>query len=347
MKYQFVIALTNNVNQNTASSKAVNDCTIILERRGYKNLNLFFVKDKKLALYNFIKLTAHLLKMMLTVKQHSVIVIQYPLLGINNQINLLIKLLKRVKKCRFVCITHDVESLRTNNPHLFKTDIHNLSQYDVVITHNQIMKNWLKAHGLKTKIIALEMFDYLNMSSEASINTVQYQPPVTVAFAGNLSKSSFIYKLHTIPSVNFNLYGPHLNQDGFNTSTTIWRGSFNSDEILSRLHGHYGLIWDGGSIEECSGEMGEYLQYNNPHKLSLYLAVGLPVIVPNNSAISHFVIKNNLGITVESLTELPKRLINVTNAEYNSFKDNAVLQRTKLLNGYYFNSAITKFETIL
>lgn len=347
MKYQFVIALKNNADQNTASSKAVNDCTAILEQQGYKNFNIYFVKDKKLALFNLLKLTFHLFKMTVSIKSRSVIVIQYPLLGINQQINILIKLLRNLKKCRFVCITHDVESLRTNSPDLFASDIHNLSQYDVVITHNNIMANWLKHQGLKTKLISLEIFDYLSSGRNAAIGKRIDQSSTSVAFAGNLSKSGFIYQLSTISVIKFNLYGPHVDLNRINTSNTKWQGSFNSDDILNELTGQYGLIWDGDTIDKCSGEMGQYLQFNNPHKLSLYLAAGLPVIVPENSAVAFFVSENKLGVTVANLNDLSDKLKSVTAGEYDSFKANAARLGTKLLSGHYFSAALDKAEAIL
>ena len=44
------------------------------------------------------------------------------------------------------------------------------------------------------------------------------------------------------------------------------------------------------------------------HKLSLYLAVGLPVIIWEKAAEAEFVLKENVGVTVKSLYELPQRL---------------------------------------
>ena len=53
--------------------------------------------------------------------------------------------------------------------------------------------------------------------------------------------------------------------------------------------GNLGLIWDGASdsSDEDIG-MKNYTRYNNPHKLSCYMAAGLPVIVWEKSAISKF-----------------------------------------------------------
>ena len=50
------------------------------------------------------------------------------------------------------------------------------------------------------------------------------------------------------------------------------------------MEGSFGLVWDGISVETCAGVYGEYLKVNNPHKTSLYLASGIPVIIWKEAA---------------------------------------------------------------
>ncbi|MBT8943652.1 galactofuranosyltransferase, partial [Lactobacillus delbrueckii subsp. bulgaricus] len=85
------------------------------------------------------------------------------------------------------------------------------------------------------------------------------------------------------------------------------------------LNSGFGLIWYGSSIETCDGAFGNYLRYNDPHKLSLYLASALPVIIWSQAAEASFIIDNNLGLTIDSLNDLPKVLNKVTKEEYEHF----------------------------
>lgn len=62
----------------------------------------------------------------------------------------------------------------------------------------------------------------------------------------------------------------------------IWHGSFKPEESPEHLQG----VWDGDSVDTCAGNTGAYLRYNNPHKTSLYLACGMPVIVWKEAAIA-------------------------------------------------------------
>ncbi|NRO11242.1 Beta-1,6-galactofuranosyltransferase WbbI [Lactobacillus helveticus] len=53
---------------------------------------------------------------------------------------------------------------------------------------------------------------------------------------------------------------------------------------------------------------GNYLRYNDPHKLSLYLASGIPVIIWKKAAEAKFVEENKVGITVDSLEDYRRYL---------------------------------------
>ena len=52
---------------------------------------------------------------------------------------------------------------------------------------------------------------------------------------------------------------------------------------------NFGLVWDGTSLDGCNGRYGEYLKFNNPHKTSLYLSCGIPVIIWKEAALADFV----------------------------------------------------------
>ena len=117
--------------------------------------------------------------------------------------------------------------------------------------------------------------------------------------------------------------------------------------MISNLKGKYGLVWDGDSLDTCSGLTGEYLKINNPHKLSLYLAVGLPVIIWEKAAEAEFVLKENVGVTVKSLYELPQRLATVSYNDYNIMKNNVRIVGERLRRGEYMMEAIRKAEKII
>ena len=119
------------------------------------------------------------------------------------------------------------------------------------------------------------------------------------------------------------------------------------EKIISALEGGFGLIWNGDSMETCDGDMGNYLRYNSPHKLSLYLAAGMPVIIWEEAAAAEFVREHGVGIAVSSLRELPEILHNVTKERYEEYLKNIVPLSEKLRSGAYTKRAIRAAEEIL
>lgn len=348
-KYQLLIYLVNNPLANTASAKAVDDCSLILSRHGYQNINIPVVKDGGNLALTLIKLSLKLGAAISQVRPGSLVVIQYPHHFANKQMLFIINLLKRLKNCKVICLLHDVESLRKNDPQLSAAEVNAFGNYDILIAHNEAMRAWLKSNGLKQPCLTIDLFDYLlplnsitrNQHNEKSMDTD------VIVFAGNLIRPQFLYKLKEIAPIKFNLYGPAANPAALQATNVVWKGSFTPDEILTRLEGAYGLIWDGDELHECSGLFGTYLQFNNPHKLSLYITAGLPVIVPSNAAAAGFVTGNNIGIAIDSLLHLKDRLSAVTVKQYDAFKTNINIIRDKLITGGYLSDAIDQAENEL
>ena len=106
------------------------------------------------------------------------------------------------------------------------------------------------------------------------------------------------------------------------------------------------MIWDGDSSKECSGVYGEYLKYNNPHKTSLYLSSGMPIIIWREAALAEFVDKNKLGIVVDNLSQIKPILDKMTKEEYQEIKSNTIKIAHKLRSGFYIKKAITELGVI-
>lgn len=103
-------------------------------------------------------------------------------------------------------------------------------------------------------------------------------------------------------------------------------------------------MWDGTSSDSCVGNTGEYLKYNNPHKTSLYMVAGLPVIVWDQAAIAEFVVNNGVGIAVSSLNDLASTLQEITEQEYEKMRSNAVQVGVRLKSGDYLKKAFLELD---
>ena len=98
----------------------------------------------------------------------------------------------------------------------------------------------------------------------------------------------------------------------------------------------------GGAADTCAGVYGEYLKVNNPHKTSLYLASGIPVIIWKEAAMADYVEREKVGITISSMRELEDVFANLTEDQYVDMLQHAKLISKRLTTGYYTMEAVKK-----
>ncbi len=254
------------------------------------------------------------------------------------------------KNYKLIALVHDLDSIRfgdfsTTN---YLAEVSALNQFDYLITVNDAMSSLLKEHGAVPEIYALTIFDYV-LENKKNVKLENNQNNTTIAFAGNLKyeKSQFIYELAKVDFKNIiiNLYGPYLNNDQFCPSENIhYKGSFPSDDLPNEINDGFGLCWDGNSLDRCGGKHGEYFKYSNPHKVSLYLAMGIPVIISKDISTFAFIEKEHAGITIDTLYDIPAKLNNISNEEYKLLQENALKISERLRNGYYIKHAINNIE---
>jgi hypothetical protein len=342
MKYQLRMYYADALNQ-TAGSKATRDCSAILSELGYQHFDVP-VYGNRSRLWNLSTLVKHVFKLYQLLKPGDQVLLQYPLLGINKWLKYFVRLL-RSKDCRTICLLHDLDSLRqVHHAWTLEQEVSRLKAFDLLIVHNGRMKALLQAHGLDLEMRTLGLFDYL-VPEPVLQEIVQRQGSATldskIAFAGNLGKSVFLKQLDQLPGISFVLYGPGYEQLPTRAGME-WAGSFDADELPAKLRANFGLIWDGVAIDACTGYLGTYLQYNNPHKASLYLLAGLPLIAPKDSAIADFIDQNGLGITLSSLYDLPEILQELSAADYLRMKAATIPIGKALASGSFLKKAICK-----
>ena len=340
-----------------AGSKARNDVeSIIIDMGGsVLEVNDEGVSDR-VKLNVFEKLLMHKtvssswIRQMKKIPKNSKIVIQYPVFFHTIFFDEVIRFLKR-RGCKVIGLIHDLETLRlvgrkdkekknTNRRYLLE-EKRTMPFFDSIIAHNDTMKRLLIEYmGLKANsIITIDIFDYLIPSYDGNVNE-QMVDDYSVVIAGNLKseKAGYIYNLPK--DCKFMLYGS--NYEGKSNDNICYKGSFLPDELPLNLRGDFGLIWDGPETSTCAGIYGEYLRYNNPHKTSLYLACGLPVIIWKEAAIANFIAKHQCGILIDSIDELGDVLKKVSNDRYSLLRENSNKVGFMLRNGTYTKRAIKK-----
>lgn len=323
--------------QSSAGGKAKIDCERILESVGFKSIGLKRTIHSG-SVSSFFRTLFGTLLGLLRLKKNSCICIQYPL---KKYYNLVVKVAKK-KNCQVITVIHDLGSHRRKKLSIAQ-EINSLNRNSVVISHNQFMSKWLEEHGLHTKIVNLQIFDYL--SDVEKNEHADAETKYGLVFAGALSKgkNKFIYDLDALHPKKFslNLYGGFNKTDVTAENSIIdYKGSFLADELVAKLEGSFGLVWAGTSIEKCTGSLGEYLKFNNPHKTSLYLRAGLPIVIWDKAAMAKFIVDHCVGIAISSLANLDDELQKLSKEQYQEMKKNAEYLSKNLNDGYFLKSAI-------
>ena len=163
-----------------------------------------------------------------------------------------------------------------------------------------------------------------------------------ITFAGNL-KNEFLNHLSSLDDrLSFRIFGEPRNMD-IESDNVKYCGSFTPDD-LSSLCGSWGLVWDGPSVDCNTGIAGMYQRINSPHKASMYIVSGMPIIASSDAAIASIIKEYRLGILVNSLHELYSELSKVSEKEYREMLDNVKAYSNRLRAGHNILSALSQLS---
>ena len=298
-----------------------------METAGFTALKFRHTKDGSLPV-KFLRI-CNAVQIAFSINKNSLVVFHFPLLA--KAYKLLLQILKW-RGVKTVALIIDIDGIRDKDEILLSKEIILLQQFNYIIAHNPAMKKKLLEYLPAASISAINVFDYPFDGSP-----VQRELYNSICFAGSAVKATFVFSLNQLPGLHFNVYGHHYDAQ-INIDTFSYKGVVSPDILPAVLEGSFGLVWDGSSIEKCD----DYLRYNNPHKLSLYLVAGLPIIVWKESAVAALVEENNIGFCVHSLTEIQAKLNSLTTAEYQIMQQQASIIGEKISTGFFMQRRIVQ-----
>ena len=308
------------------------DNEIFMEQNEYKAIRFCFPKNK-----NILSKILRLLQAFLIVFQcnkNATVVFHFPMQA---TVYVLLQKILHWRTIKTVVIIIDIDGLRDNNTALLQKEITQLKNFDVIIAHNNAMKDYLLGLMPHAKIFNIQMFDYRSKE-----NAPNKELSNKVCYAGNLAKAPFLKMLNELKEIHFNLYGQGYDESWDKNINCSYHGIVAADELPTKLQGSFGMVWDGDSLAECD----EYLRYNNPHKLSLYLLAGLPVIVWKQSAVANFVKEKNIGIEVGSLYEVAAAIAAITPSDYSAMLQEASKLSPLIANGFFLKEVLKEAVSV-
>ncbi len=328
----------------SAGDKAKTDIEAVMDRMGYRNLGLPQNRSKN-AVRAYLHTLASVLRGVMRLSKGDIVVVQYPL---KKYYDFVVK--KAVGRgAKVITVIHDLGSFRRRKLTV-EEEVARLNMSAVIVVHSAAMRDWLRDHGIRVPMVVLGLFDYL---STAPVPTVDKNRSVgnrpELVFAGNCSPSDngWIYELAASdPSVDLILYGGGVDQEKA-TPNIKPQGYVDSDTLIAGAKGDYGVVWYGNSIDEGAGALGEYLRYNAPHKTSLYLRAGLPVIIWDQAALAQIVKRLDVGICVPSLRNIGKVIAEIDSERDERMRANAVAVAARLTDGRFIEEALNSANELI
>lgn len=343
MKQQRLCYISRNYyNLTTAGNKAKTDNEDTLIEMGAVNLGLHRTVNSSKVLAFCLDLIG-VIRACLLLKKGDTLFLQYP---VKKYFSFLCKI-ACMKGAKTICVIHDLGSFRRKKLSV-KKEISRLSHCDYIIASNDNMREWLIARGMKKPVGALGLFDYRSNSFNQHQDTNKQEALPHVVYAGALSmrKNSFLVELtKSLSSWNLTIIGNKDGLQGLQDNPHIeYKGFLPSETFISQIDTDFGLVWDGDSLDTCSGDYGEYLRWNSPHKVSFCLRAGLPIIIWKEAAVAPIIEREGIGIAINSLKELKDIFKNLTKDDLARMKANAQEMAKKLNEGYFLNSAINHIK---
>lgn len=333
----------NYYNLTTAGNKAKTDNEDTLKEMGAVNIGLRRTVNNSKILAFFLDL-AGVIRACMLLRKGDTLFLQYP---VKKYFSFLCKI-ANIKGAKTTCVIHDLGSFRRKKLSVEK-EISRLSHSDYIIASNENMKEWLINHGMKKPVGALGLFDYRSatFNQHQDINYQESLPQVVYAGALNMRKNSFLVELtKSLSSWNLTIIGNKDGLQGLQENPHIkYKGFMPSEDFISQIDADFGLVWDGDSLDTCSGDYGKYLRWNSPHKVSFCLRAGLPIIIWKEAAVASIIEQEGIGIAINSLKELKDIFKNLSKEDLSRMKANAKKMAQKLNEGYFLNSAINHIKT--
>lgn len=238
------------------------------------------------------------------------------------------------KKANYVLLIHDFEPFRVTkaNP----TEFTLAQKADLIITHSEAMSQYLAKMGVNKKTIVQPLFDYLGPNPPLA----SYQKILN--YAGTWQKAPW---LQDYQGPALKLFGnrPKKWRDWQTPADIEWTGNFEPDDIQNHLDSGFGLLWDS---DFDTLHYQSYTKINAPHKASLYLKAGLPLIAWQESHIGRLIDRYQIGFTINDLDELEDLMKTLTADQYQSWQANLLPLREQVSEGFFTKTtleAVTDF----
>lgn len=322
-----------------ATRQAKQDIARIGHRMGYRVIDLLRYDD---SYESDEALDAKIAGITTGVAHGDILVYQYPSLNSGRFEDFFVDQMHR-RGVKFVCLVHDVETFRDQHAPKWINEFDFLNRCDVLIVHNGRMARKLQAAGVTTPMVCQYLLDYLDDNHDADCYYTQPEDfRRSVMLAGNIEKSRYLAEWHyQTPITVFGETDAALARELNANPKVDFRGQRWRWQLIQELPRTFGLAWDG---DTSVFRYNDYTRYNHPHKVSMYLSHGLPVIIWRQAAVADIITQNHLGIAIDSLEDLDGAIQDLSDADVNLMITNVNRFGELIRDGWFTRQALQDAE---
>lgn len=270
------------------------------------------------------------------IQPRDLVVVQFPMwMHLNFQAEFFDNI-KKIEGVRMVALIHDIPTwMFTKGEEEYNREndfwLKQLKKFDLLIVANEKGGHKLQEDGVDVPMIPMQFWDYL--------------------YSGPVKEKKFQKKLYYVggreiidtdyrASTPLYIYDKYVENKVLECGSITWLGRKPSDDIVSSLDGGFGVVVSENLKEKTNINFVYYNQFNNPTKLSMYLAAGLPVIVSSKTYHASLIEKYELGLVVDDLNDIDNLLSSMTTKDYQKILDNVNRWKKAVSEGFFIKRAL-------
>lgn len=285
--------------------------------------------------HNFTNWQSMLAGTVATVQPDDNVIYQTPTWAGMDIENEVVRLLKQ-RGANVIAFVHDIEYVRFPDRFQKNGQIDYYNQFTGLIVATEPQRQRLMADGVRVPIIVSGPWSYLQ---ERPLVAPSYSQ--RVHYAGNLVswKSGFLSRLGA--DTRIEVYGSNnMEHDlGYSLGAGVnYHGSLTQVELTERLSNGFGLIWD----EDDHGHYTDYALTNMPHKFSLYLSLGMPIIGKRGSVVGQLIERFTLGWVLDDISALAELVAGIDQHSYDRHVAQSMQAGRLVRSGRYTQLAALK-----
>lgn len=322
-----------------ATRQAKQDIANIGEAMGYKVANIFRYNDvgesDDAMLARIDGITA-------AFERGDFVVYQFPSLNSGRFDTFFVEQMHR-RGVQLICLVHDVATMRDQQAPTWIDEIGYFNECDVLIVHNRRMADKLKELGVTTPMVCQYLLDYLDTNHDDDRYETKFEDfHRGVVLAGNILKSRYLADWdHETPITVFGVTDDELDKKLDANPKIDFRGQRWRWDLIQEMPRMFGLAWDSDTE---SYKYNDYTRYNHPHKVAMYLSHGLPIIVWRQAAVADIIVKNGLGIAIDSLDQIDNVIQNISDDELKQMLNNVNRFGRLIRDGWFTRQGLQAAE---